>query len=191
MKNTLCLQRNRKPSKMHLSLVPPISHLNGQTKWSCYTVWFFSIWRLMYIFYFFSRHIPVPADIPVRRREHSSVHSHLHGQRTEKDRKSLFSFFGYRRSFRGITCHDVRRRERSARVLDLRGPVLRHLGRIRRDVFDSQYIEFMCHIIGSIYSYKRPLEVRVLYTKNKFRLVLSVYIYLLLGTIYSLVQFTA
>uniref|UniRef100_A0A182JM25 Uncharacterized protein n=1 Tax=Anopheles atroparvus TaxID=41427 RepID=A0A182JM25_ANOAO len=64
------------------------------------------------------------------------MYRHLHGEKFTTHRKSVPCFAGHCRSVRRIPRHDVCRRERSARVLDIRGSVLRHLGCVRRDVFN-------------------------------------------------------
>lgn len=111
------------------------------------------------MFYSFSRGLLIPVDLPLGSREHPGVYRHIHGQRTSQDRQPFSSVVSNSGPLRRLFGDDFRRSKRSIRLLDLRGPILRHLDSFRRYVLDSEHIEFVRHIAGSIYPHKGSPQV--------------------------------
>lgn len=103
---------------------------------------------------------PLPdIDIFIRRGQHPRLRGDLHGPRAAEDREPVPGLPRDRRSLRRLPGDDLRRGQRSARLLDVRPAVLRHLDRVRRDVQHCLHFESMRDISRPLHSYQGPSQV--------------------------------
>lgn len=87
------------------------------------------------------------------------MRSHLHGPRLATHRKPVSGVARHRRPVRVQPSDDFRRGERLTGLLDVRGPVLRHLDRIRCHVLHRIHPQPVRHLPGPVHPHQGPTEV--------------------------------
>lgn len=112
--------------------------------------------------------IPLPdLDIFIRGGQHFSLRGNLHGPRFTENREFIPGLPRYRRSFRRLSGYDVRRGERSPRLLGIRAAILRHLDRLRRYVQHCLYFESLRDLSRSLHTHKGSTQASIIRLRSE------------------------
>lgn len=105
------------------------------------------------------RNIFIASDFPIDRWKHTSLRGHLHRSWTEKNRKSVSSFFSHSGFICSCTRDDICCSKRLTRLLDVRCTILWYVDSIRRHVFNRLYTKSVRHFVRQIHTHQGSIKV--------------------------------